>query len=334
MSQRLSPDAGRGAGIRRAGALRWAGRLTLPLVPLVAASAALAQAWTAPTPSAALQAALQKADAGDPAPLVKLADAGDADAQYYAGVMYIAGRGAIASDPPRGCAYEAKASAHRADAMHVLARCYQTGVGGELDKTKAEAAYQRADQMGFAKSKCALGQMLMSEPDKVDRGLTLCKDAGAAGDTDAQITVATAYDRGSIVKRDPAEARKWYEMAAPQNAGAARRLGELWASGDGGRKDTKKALDLWIGAEKAGDVLSPILVADQLFSDLTGGRKPEPGRYAFRGGVPIADIEAIETWYREAADRDPRPEVKKRANYALAILAGFKKGGQAAAATR
>ena len=318
----------RGGSVRRL-----AGQLTL-LLALVAASAALAQSWSAPAPSPDLQAALQQADAGDPAPLVKLADGGDANAQYYAGVMYIFGRGKIAKDPSRGCAYEEKASAHRADAMHMLARCYQTGVGGDQDKTKAEAAYQRADQMGYVKSKCALGQMLLAEPDKAEQGLALCKDAGAAGDTDAQITVASAYDNGTIVKRDPAEARRWYEMAAQQNASAARRLGELWASGDGGRKDTKKALDLWIGAEKSGDVLSPILVADQLFSDLTGGRKPEPGRYAFRGGVPMADIEAIETWYREAANRDPRPEVKQRANYALAILASLKKGGQAAAAAR
>ena len=331
MVERVLPGADQDAEFRR-GARRWAGRLALALIPLAAASSAQAQAWSPPTPSPALQAALQQADAGDPAPLVKLADGGDADAQYYAGVMYIAGRGKVARDPPRGCAYEAKASAHRADSMHLLARCYQTGAGGELDKTKAEAAYQRAAQMGFAPSKCALGQMLMTEPDKTERGLALCKDAGAAGDTDAQITVATAYDQGNIVKRDPAEARRWYEMAAQQNPGAARRLGELWASGDGGRKDTKKALDLWIGAEKAGDVLSPILVADQLFSDLTGGRKPGPGRYAFRGGVPMADLDAIETWYREAANRDPRPEVKQRANYALAILAGLKKGGQAAAA--
>jgi TPR repeat protein len=302
---------------------RWR-RAVLALAALSIAGPALAETWTAPAPSPALQAAMKHADAGDPAPLVKLADSGDANAQYYAGVMYIFGRGQIAKDGVRGCAYEEKAAAHRADAMHLVGRCYQTGVGGAVDKAKAEAAYQRATQMGFPQSKCALGQMLLSEPGQGERGLALCKEAGAAGEIGAQVTVANAYDKGVGVKRDPAAAREWYGKAAQQDPNAARRLGEMWASGDGGKKDTKKALELWMGAEKAGDPLSPILVADQLFSDVTGGKKPEPGKYAFKGGVPVADLEVIEHWYREAADRDPRPDVKKRANYALSILASLK----------
>jgi TPR repeat protein len=277
---------------------------------------------------------MKHADAGDPAPLVKLADSGDANAQYYAGVMYIFGRGKIAKDGARGCAYEEKAAAHRADAMHLVGRCYQTGVGGAADKAKAEAAYQRAMQMGFPQSKCALGQMLLAEPGRGERGLALCKEAAAAGDTDAQLTVADAYDKGVGVKRDPAAAREWYGKAAKHDPNAARRLGEMWANGDGGKKDTKKALELWMDAEKAGDPLSAILVADQLFSNVTGGKKPEPGRYAFKGGVPVADLEVIEHWYREAAEKDPRPEVKKRANYALSILASLKAGAKSGTATR
>jgi TPR repeat protein len=104
----------------------------------------------------------------------------------------------------------------------------------------------------------------------------------------------------------------------------------MYARGDGGRKDTKDAVRLWEAAEKAGDPMSAILVADQLFADLTGGRTPAPGRYGFKGGVPIADIDAIAEWYRAAAKDDPRPEVRQRANYALAILEGMKKGAQAA----
>ena len=84
----------------------------LALAMLVMGSVALAQTWTgAPAPSPELQAAMTKADADDPAPLATLADAGNADAQYYAGAMYIFGRGPIAKDPARGCAYEQKASA-------------------------------------------------------------------------------------------------------------------------------------------------------------------------------------------------------------------------------
>ena len=54
-------------------------------------SAALAQSRSpaAPTPSPQVQAEMKKAEAGDPGPLVKLADSGNTEAQYYAGVLFM-----------------------------------------------------------------------------------------------------------------------------------------------------------------------------------------------------------------------------------------------------
>jgi TPR repeat protein len=319
-----------------------AGRLALSLTIAAIAAPAIAQTspaqtspplsvtdWIAPTPSPALQQDLAKADAGNPAPLVALADAGNTDAQYYAGMMYVFGRGGVAKDGPKGCAYAEQAAKARADAMFLLGRCFQSGAGGTQDNAKAETAFGRATEMGFGPAKCALGQMLMSDPHQAARGLALCKEAADAGDVDAQAAVANAYFAGVGVRRDRAEARRWYEKAAAQgDTNAARRLGEMYARGDGGPKDTKQAVKLWQGAEKAGDPMAAILVADQLFADLTGGRKPGPGTYAFRGGVPVADLEAVEAWYKQAAQQDPRIEVRERATYAIAILEGIKKGAQ------
>jgi TPR repeat protein len=218
--------------------------------------------------------------------------------------------------------------------MHLVGLCHQNGAGpGEpVDKVKAEAAFTRAAEMGFTKSKCALGQMLMADPKEAQRGINLCRQAANDGDLDAQTTVAKAYFSGSGARQDYPQARKFYEMAAQQgNVDSMRRLGEMYAKGDGGKKDTKKAMEWWTKAEKAGDPLVSILVADQMFSDITGGRKPGPGQYAFKGGVPTSDIEVVEQWYRQAAERDPRPDVKQRADYALKILASLKSGGAAAA---
>ncbi len=69
-----------------------------------------------------------------------------------------------------------------------------------------------------------------------------------------------------------------------------------------------------------------ILVADQLFSNLTGGKKPGPGTYGFKGGVPVADLGIVEEWYKEAQEKDPRADVKQRATYALAIVKSLKTG--------
>jgi TPR repeat protein len=289
-------------------------------------SAQTSATWTPPPPPDDLKAALDKAATGSPEALTALADGGRADAQAYAGLLFVFGRGKIAPDPPRGCAYAAKAAEQRPDAMHLRARCLQYGLaGGAPDIEGAKAAYGRAIQMGYPQSKCALGQMLMVEPASVDRGVALCKAAARAGDNEAQLVLGSAYLTGKPVARDPAEARKWYELAAKQNPlMAARKLGELYASGEGGKRDTKKALELWGAAEKAGDQAACILMADQLFSEMTGGRKPGPGTYAFKGGVPVKDIEVVELWYQAALDRDPRPEVKTRAQYALKLLQSFK----------
>lgn len=296
-------------------------------------AAALAQSPpAAPAPSPAIQAALTKVDAGDPGPLVALADGGDAEAQYYAGVLFIFGRGTIQKDAVRGCAYEQKASAGRADAMYLVGMCHQSGASGSQDNAKAEAAFTRAGEMGFPKAKCALGKMLMADSQRAERGLALCQEAATAGDADAQVAAGDAYFNGAAAKRDYSAARKWYAMAAQQNnTHAARRLGEMYASGDGGPKDTKKAMELWTAAEKAGDPLVAILVADQLFSDLTGGRKPGPGTYAFKGSVPVSDLAVVEEWYQLAQDRDPRPDVKERAKYALSILSKLQAAAQASA---
>jgi TPR repeat protein len=312
--------------------MRRRGWMIAPITLMVLAPLALGQnGATPPALRPELQQAMAKADAGDPAPLTAMADAGAADAQYYAGVMYIFGRGKIARDPARGCAYEDKASASRSDAMNMVGLCYQNGGFGAPDKAKAEAAFTRADAMGFPKAKCALGQMLMSDPAQAERGIGLCKEVAKAGDLDAQKVVAEAYFNGTGVKADHGEARKWYDMAAKQSdPDSMRKLGVMYAGGDGGKKDTKKALELWMRGEKAGDPLTPILVADQLFTDVTG-KRPGPGKYAFKGGIPKGDLGVVEDWYKEAQQVDPRPEVKTRAEYALKILASLKTAADNAA---
>jgi TPR repeat protein len=146
-----------------------------------------------------------------------------------------------------------------------------------------------------------------------------------AGQVEAQALLGDYYLNNPKVKRDPKEARRWLEKAAAQKHPAAcRMLGELYDSGEGGRRDKKKAMELWKTAEGAGDRLTPILMADAMFSEITGGKKPGPGQYAFKGGIPVKDIEVIEDWYREAQSVDPRPDVQQRATEALRVLATFK----------
>src|SRR5215831_3911526 len=67
------------------------------------------------------------------------------------------------------------------------------------------------------------------------------------GNTEAQIALGVAYRSGQAgVEKDPKQARAWFEKAAAQKHPAAlRMLGDMYAKGEGGKKDKKKALESW-----------------------------------------------------------------------------------------
>jgi len=183
---------------------------------------------------------------------------------------------------------------------------------------------------GAALAGMSLGISVAATTPPVPPDLARAITAATGGNVDAQVKLGEAYATGKGAPLDPKEARRWYGMAAAQNHPmAARRLGELYAKGQGGRKDKKKAMEFWRKAEKGGDPFVAILVADEMFSQITGGKTPGPGTYGFRGGVPVADIDTNESWYRAALESDPRPEVRQRAQHALTVLATFKTAAKA-----
>ena len=158
------------------------------------------------------------------------------------------------------------------------------------------------------------------------------KAQAEGGNTEAQIAMGVAYRSGQAgVSKDPKQARAWFQKAADQKHPAGlRMLGDMYAKGEGGKRDTKKAIELWMAAEKAGDPFAPILVADQLFSDMTGGGKPGAGKFKIAPGTPISRMDDISAWYKEAETRDPRPDVKQRAQLAENVLSQIKVGLQKA----
>ena len=147
---------------------------------------------------------------------------------------------------------------------------------------------------------------------------------GDAGPTDPRAQVAlgdAAFAGQNGAKPDYKAARAWYAKAAAQNdTEAMRKLGDLYVKGLGGKKDRKKALDQWIAAEKAGDPLAPVLVADLYYEEITGQKDPAPGQFKFMGGVPESRIDDAIAWYGAAQKRDPRPEVQQRAKMGLYVL--------------
>jgi TPR repeat protein len=106
----------------------------------------------------------------------------------------------------------------------------------------------------------------------------------------------------------------------------------MYAAGEGGKKDKKKAAELWRTAESGGDPYASILLADQMFLEISGGKPPGPGKFKFRGDIPVSDIELAMSWYKDAQKRDARPETQARAKMALYVLGTFKAAAQGVAA--
>lgn len=84
-------------------------------------------------------------------------------------------------------------------------------------------------------------------------GLNTMKKLAKQGNAGAQNYVGMAYDLGSGVEQDCAEAEKWYRLAAEQgHVDAQLRLGKIYAQGVGVEKDVGEAVKWYRKAAEQG----------------------------------------------------------------------------------
>jgi TPR repeat protein len=254
-----------------------------------------------PPISPEVQAAFAKARAGDPSELVRLADAGRADAQFYLGPLLIFGAAGLPKDGVRGCAYAEKAAVTRGDAQHLVGECFQFGFGGAKDLDKAIAAFHRAGDMGIAKSRCAEGNVMFQAGRDEARAFALCRQGAEAGDPDAQTDVGNYYLTGQHVAKDVAAARGWYEKAVASNGqrNAALVLGQIYWYGDTVAKDPAKARHYWKIAYDGGRQDAAKLLGDEAFLRAfpdAAAHKLTPGQTR----VDPAAMDEATGWYEKA----------------------------------
>ena len=85
--------------------------------------------------------------------------------------------------------------------------------------------------------------------------LEIWKPLAKRGHVDAQFYLATLYDRGEGVKKNPHEAARWYKMAAKNNDMTAQyNLGWMYRFGKGVPKNLRKAVDLFKAAASQGEI--------------------------------------------------------------------------------
>jgi TPR repeat protein len=94
---------------------------------------------------------------------MKKAAAGDADAQYYIGVIYANGDDDVAKDPAKAREWlEKSAAGGRASAITQLAILYEDGEGVEQDYKKAFDLYEKAAMLGDEIAQSAMGKLYYS----------------------------------------------------------------------------------------------------------------------------------------------------------------------------
>lgn len=161
----------------------------------------------------------QHAEAADM--LRPLAYAGDAESQYYMGVMHDNGAGVEFDVPMAVRWYRMAAEQGHADAQYNLGIAYSRGEGVHQDMLTAIYWWQKA---------------------------------GMQGNLDAQFNLGVAYSTGRGIERDYVQAIHWWHKAARLGDSIAQyNLGAIYAHGVGVNIDMEKALGFWRQAAAQGN---------------------------------------------------------------------------------
>ena len=119
----------------------------------------------------------------------------------------------------------ASAEAGDAEAQFILGGMYVTGVGVPQDAAAAVAWYRRAAEQGNATAKNNLGAMYaegLGVPPDAAAAVAWYRRAATQGDTRAQYNLGGMYAEGLGVPTDAVEAHMWLTIAAARSPGAER----------------------------------------------------------------------------------------------------------------
>ena len=181
---------------------------------------------------ATLTACVQTQDEHSPAAqalaaLRASAEAGDAEAQFILGGMYVTGVG-VPQDAAEAVAwYRRAAEQGYARAQYNLGAMYDQGVGVPQDAAEAVAWYRRAAEQGDASAQSNLGAMYdqgVGVPQDAAEAVAWYRRAAEQGDARAQYNLGGMYRKGRGVLQDAAEAHMWLTIAASRSTGAEREL--------------------------------------------------------------------------------------------------------------
>lgn len=176
-----------------------------------------------------------------------LAEQGNAQAQYYFGLMHEKGLGVAQDDRQASVWYLRAADQGYAPAEYSIGVSYAVGLGILQNYHQAHHWYERAANQEYTSAQVNLGELyahgLGAEQD-FEKSAYWFERAAQHGDPIAQYNLAIAYSNGQGVEKDDAKAIEWFTRAADQGDAAAQyNLGVRYENGDGVEQSYTKAAE-------------------------------------------------------------------------------------------
>ena len=228
----------------------------------------------------------------------KLAEQGNAAAQYNLAVMYKNGRG-VPKDEQRAVTWFQEAAVQGdVAAQYNLGVMYDNGQGVPKDEQQAVAWYHKAAEQGNAAAQYNLGVMYYTGqgvPKDEQQSVAWFRKAAEQGDASAQYNLGVMYENGSGVPKDDQHAAAWHRRAAEQgSANAQYNLGLMYLKGRGVPKDDQSAYFWWLlasakghqDAAKGRDIAERRLSPEQRGAAQADARNWQPKTAAQSNNVP------------------------------------------------
>ena len=178
----------------------------------------------------------------------KLADSGDAMAQYNLGMLYAEGKG-VPQDYTKVRQWWEKAAAQGdARAQYGLGDLYAEGERVPQDYAKAREWWEKAAAQSNAMAQWGLGMLYAKGrgvPQDYAKGREWWEKAAAQGDAMAQYNLGVLYRDGLGVPQDSILAYAWLNLAAAQGNGSARTDRDSIALNSAQRADAQRLSSNW-----------------------------------------------------------------------------------------
>lgn len=174
-----------------------------------------------------------------------LAEQGNAQAQYYFGLMHEKGLGVAQNDRQASVWYLRAADQGYAPAEYSIGVSYAVGLGILQNYHQAHHWYERAAKQGYTSAQVNLGELYahgLGVEQDFEQSTYWFERAAEQGDPIAQYNLAIAYSNGQGVQQDDAKALEWFTRAAEQGDAAAQyNLGVRYENGNGVEQSYTKA---------------------------------------------------------------------------------------------